>query len=169
MNRAGSTSARSTGRPPARNTPTHKAALRTGPTRKAGGSSSRGSSSSSSSSSKAGKPALRAAGRAPGKRGSAGTRRRSGRSSLLVVVARALWRAVSGLWLLLARAVGSAVRAVGRGAANARDGARDLDRQHRRDGIGLALLGLAIVVSVAVWAGGAGPVGTAVRVLFTWA
>ncbi|MGI8532201.1 MAG: DNA translocase FtsK, partial [Geodermatophilaceae bacterium] len=42
-------------------------------------------------------------------------------------------------------------------------------RQHRRDGIGLALLGLAIVVSVAVWAGGAGPVGTAVRVLFTWA
>ena len=46
--------------------------------------------------------------------------------------------------------------AVGRQAATA----RDLDPEHRRDGGGLLLLGLAILIAVAVWAGSAGPVGT---------
>ncbi len=81
------------------------------------------------------------------------------------MVGRAIWRALAGLWLLAAKGVGSAVRTIGRGAASA----RDIDRQQRRDGLGLALLGLAIVVSVAVWIGGAGPVGTAVRAVSFWA
>ncbi len=81
------------------------------------------------------------------------------------MVGKAIWRMLAGLWLLVARGVGSAVRAIGRGAA----GARDIDRQQRRDALGLALMGSAIVVSVAVWSGGAGPVGTAVRVVSHWA
>jgi len=81
------------------------------------------------------------------------------------VLGRSIWRMLAGLWLLAARGVGSAVRAIGRSAASA----RDIDRQQRRDGLGLALLGLAIVISVAVWSGGAGPVGTAVRTVSLWA
>src|SRR5215204_1795748 len=34
-----------------------------------------------------------------------------------------------------------------------------LDPAHRRDGMGLAVLGLAVVVAVGVWAHGGGPVG----------
>jgi S-DNA-T family DNA segregation ATPase FtsK/SpoIIIE len=56
----------------------------------------------------------------------------------------------------VAHSVGWAARGVGRQAATA----RDLDPEHRRDGGGLLLLGLAILIAVAVWAGSAGPVGT---------
>jgi S-DNA-T family DNA segregation ATPase FtsK/SpoIIIE len=66
----------------------------------------------------------------------------------------------------VAHSVGWVARGVGRQAATA----RDLDPEHRRDGAGLLLLGLAILVGVAVWAGSAGPVGTwladAVRLFF---
>ena len=56
----------------------------------------------------------------------------------------------------LAHGVGWGFRAVGRQAATA----KELDPEHRRDGAGLLVLGLAILVAVAVWAGSAGPVGT---------
>jgi S-DNA-T family DNA segregation ATPase FtsK/SpoIIIE len=56
----------------------------------------------------------------------------------------------------LAHSVGWMARGVGRQAATA----RDIDPEHRRDGAGLLLLGLSILVAVAVWAGSAGPVGT---------
>jgi S-DNA-T family DNA segregation ATPase FtsK/SpoIIIE len=62
---------------------------------------------------------------------------------------------VAGLWMGVAHALGWAVRAVGRRAATA----RDLDREHRRDGGGLLLIGLAIITAVAIWFGGAGPFG----------
>jgi S-DNA-T family DNA segregation ATPase FtsK/SpoIIIE len=55
----------------------------------------------------------------------------------------------------LAHSVGWAARAAGRQAATA----RDLDPEHRRDGAGLFLLGLAILTAVAVWFSSAGPVG----------
>lgn len=58
----------------------------------------------------------------------------------------------------LAHGVGWMVRTVGRQAATA----RDLDPEHRRDGAGLLLLALAILLAVAVWFGGGGPVGDAV-------
>jgi S-DNA-T family DNA segregation ATPase FtsK/SpoIIIE len=58
-------------------------------------------------------------------------------------------------WNTVARPVGWLARAVGRQAATA----RELDPAHRRDGLGLGLLGLAILVAVAVWADAAGPVG----------
>jgi S-DNA-T family DNA segregation ATPase FtsK/SpoIIIE len=55
----------------------------------------------------------------------------------------------------LAHALGWVVRAIGRQAATA----RDLDREHQRDGGGLLLVGLGIVLAVAVWFNGAGPAG----------
>jgi S-DNA-T family DNA segregation ATPase FtsK/SpoIIIE len=70
--------------------------------------------------------------------------------------AAAVGRAVGALWMGLAHSVGWAFRAAGRQAATA----RGLDPEHRRDGAGLLFLGLAILISVAVWFGSAGPVGT---------
>ncbi|HEY7225538.1 MAG TPA: DNA translocase FtsK [Micromonosporaceae bacterium] len=55
----------------------------------------------------------------------------------------------------LAHAVGWIVRAIGRKAATA----RDLDRTHQRDGGALLLIGLGVLLAVAVYWGGAGPVG----------
>ncbi|MEH0840795.1 DNA translocase FtsK 4TM domain-containing protein [Micromonospora sp. CPCC 205711] len=64
-------------------------------------------------------------------------------------------RAVGALWLGLAHGVGWAVRGAGRQVASA----RDLDPEHRRDGGGLLLFGLAILSGVAIWFSGAGPLG----------
>ena len=55
-------------------------------------------------------------------------------------------RGLRGLWLGMAAFVGSAARGVGRGA-------RDLDAVHRRDGLGLLLVALAVIVAAAVWFG----------------
>ncbi|MFB9695423.1 DNA translocase FtsK 4TM domain-containing protein [Amorphoplanes digitatis] len=66
----------------------------------------------------------------------------------------------------VAHGVGWVARGVGRQAATA----KEIDPEHRRDGAGLLMLGLAILVGVAVWAGSAGPVGArladAVRLFF---
>jgi DNA segregation ATPase FtsK/SpoIIIE, S-DNA-T family len=55
-----------------------------------------------------------------------------------------LGRGLLAVWLGMAHVVGGAVRAVGRTA-------RDLEPEHRRDGAGLLLIGLAVVVAAAVW------------------
>ena len=81
-------------------------------------------------------------------------RRRTSSASPAVLAGRGA-RAV---WMGLAHGVGWLVRGVGRQAANA----RDLDPEHRRDGAGLLLLGLAILTGVAVWFSSAGPVGARV-------
>ena len=54
-------------------------------------------------------------------------------------------------WLMVAKGTGSTARSVGR--------ARDIDPGHRRDGIALALLGLAVVVAASSWFDAARPVG----------
>ncbi|MBQ1026603.1 DNA translocase FtsK [Micromonospora sp. C95] len=64
-------------------------------------------------------------------------------------------RALQALWMGLAHGVGWAVRAAGRQAASA----RDLDPEHRRDGAGLLLIGLALLGAGAIWFSAAGPVG----------
>src|ERR1700761_6365206 len=51
---------------------------------------------------------------------------------------------IASAWMLLAGSVGFAARAVGRGA-------RDLDPHHRRDGLGLLTLGVAIVLAASLW------------------
>src|SRR5688500_4705678 len=53
---------------------------------------------------------------------------------------RGLFQLVVKLYSLAAVAVGSVFRAYGQGA-------RDLDQEHRRDGLGLALLGSSIVLA----------------------
>jgi S-DNA-T family DNA segregation ATPase FtsK/SpoIIIE len=62
---------------------------------------------------------------------------------------------VAGLWMGLAHTLGWLIRAVGRRAATA----RDLEREHQRDGGALLLIGVSIVLAVAVWFHGAGPLG----------
>jgi S-DNA-T family DNA segregation ATPase FtsK/SpoIIIE len=57
---------------------------------------------------------------------------------------RAVGRGLARIWLLLAALLGGIARAVGRGA-------RDLDATHRRDGIGLFLFTLTIVVAAVTW------------------
>jgi S-DNA-T family DNA segregation ATPase FtsK/SpoIIIE len=60
-------------------------------------------------------------------------------------------RAVRATWLMLAKGTGTTARSVGR--------ARDIDPGHRRDGIALALLGLAVVIAASSWFDAARPFG----------
>ena len=60
-------------------------------------------------------------------------------------------RAVRATWLMLAKGTGSTARSVGR--------AREIDPGHRRDGIALALLGVAVVIAAGSWFHAARPVG----------
>ena len=53
-------------------------------------------------------------------------------------------RTIAAAWMVAAGAVGFAARAIGRGA-------RDLDPHHRRDGLGLLTLGVAIVLAASLW------------------
>ncbi|RBY88214.1 cell division protein FtsK [Blastococcus sp. TBT05-19] len=64
------------------------------------------------------------------------------------------WRIASGGWNLLARGAGGLARSVARP-----EEAEPLAPEHRRDGVGLAVLGLAIVLGAAAWSNGIGPVG----------
>jgi DNA segregation ATPase FtsK/SpoIIIE, S-DNA-T family len=54
-------------------------------------------------------------------------------------------------WLMAARGTGGAARSIGR--------ARDIEPRHRRDGIALVLLGLAVVIAASSWFDAARPVG----------
>src|SRR3954451_20590016 len=65
-------------------------------------------------------------------------------------------RAVSGVWMGVAHLSGATARRIGTGA-------RDLDPAHRRDGLGLLLLAVAIVVAAREWWGLPGPFGDAVH------
>ena len=53
-------------------------------------------------------------------------------------------RGVAAVWLGAAHGVGALARSVGRSA-------RDLEPEHRRDGVGLFIFGLATIVAAAVW------------------
>jgi S-DNA-T family DNA segregation ATPase FtsK/SpoIIIE len=67
-----------------------------------------------------------------------------------------IWVAIEGVYLAIAFALGKLVRSIGRTAS-------ELDPEHRRDGLGLSLLGLAVIVAAGEWWGLHGPVGDAVR------
>jgi S-DNA-T family DNA segregation ATPase FtsK/SpoIIIE len=62
-----------------------------------------------------------------------------------------LGRGARAGWLMLAKGAGSTARSVGR--------ARQIEPGHRRDGLALALLGLAVVVAASSWFDAARPVG----------
>ncbi|HKO34005.1 MAG TPA: DNA translocase FtsK, partial [Candidatus Limnocylindria bacterium] len=84
------------------------------------------------------------------------SRTRRAASSSASTDGRNPFRVVTALWMGLAHALGWVVRAIGRQAATA----KELDREHQRDGGGLLLIGVAIVLAVAVWFRGAGPIGS---------
>ncbi|MEV5887182.1 DNA translocase FtsK [Streptomyces sp. NPDC052020] len=73
-----------------------------------------------------------------------------------------VYRLVRALWLGLAHAVGAVFRGVGQGAKN-------LDPAHRKDGVALLLLAIALIVAAGTWADLKGPVGDLVEILVTGA
>ncbi|MDG9703448.1 DNA translocase FtsK [Streptomyces sp. DH37] len=74
----------------------------------------------------------------------------------------AVFRLVRAVWLGVAHTVGALFRGVGRGA-------RGLDPAHRKDGVALLLLGIALVVAAGTWSSLQGPVGELVGMLVTGA
>ncbi|MFE6623982.1 DNA translocase FtsK [Streptomyces sp. NPDC057740] len=73
-----------------------------------------------------------------------------------------IYRLVRAVWLGLAHAVGAVFRGIGQGAKN-------LDPAHRKDGIALSLLGLALIVAAGTWSNLRGPVGDLVEIIVTGA
>ncbi|MGW1539995.1 DNA translocase FtsK [Streptomyces sp. NPDC002309] len=71
-----------------------------------------------------------------------------------------VYRLVRALWLGLAHAVGAVFRGIGQGAKN-------LDPAHRKDGVALLLLALALIVAAGTWSNLRGPVGDLVEILVT--
>src|SRR4051794_26544088 len=114
-------------------------------TRSRSGSSSRPRSGSTASRKRP--PAKRSGGRRPPTRNSGG-----------------LLRVVGGTWMLFARGAGGLARSVARP-----EEAEPLAPEHRRDGVGLAWLGLAVVLGASVWTHGIGPVGEVVTGGVRWA
>ncbi|MEV0094383.1 DNA translocase FtsK [Streptomyces sp. NPDC050738] len=73
-----------------------------------------------------------------------------------------VYRLVRAVWLGIAHSVGAMFRGIGRGA-------KGLDPAHRKDGLALLLLGLALVVAAGTWSNLRGPVGDLVEMLVTGA
>ena len=62
----------------------------------------------------------------------------------IVILIGWIGQVLQGAWMALAGTVGWVVRSIGRGA-------RDLEPQHRRDGVGLLTLGVAVVLAGGLW------------------
>jgi S-DNA-T family DNA segregation ATPase FtsK/SpoIIIE len=62
----------------------------------------------------------------------------------VVILIGWIGRVVAGAWMALAGSVGWVARSIGRGA-------RDIEPHHRRDGVGLLTLGVAIVLAGGLW------------------
>jgi len=67
---------------------------------------------------------------------------------------------IRAIWLGIAGLIGAITRSVGKGA-------RDLDPGQRRDGVGLGIIGLGIVVAASVWWHIPSPVGDTTRSIIT--
>src|SRR6478609_8516897 len=67
-----------------------------------------------------------------------------------------IYKLVRALWLGVAHAVGAVFRGIGNGAKN-------LDPAHRKDGVALLLLALALIVAAGTWSSLRGPVGDLVE------
>ncbi|MEU1077892.1 DNA translocase FtsK [Streptomyces sp. NPDC005878] len=73
-----------------------------------------------------------------------------------------VYRLARAVWLGAAHGVGAMFRSVGRGA-------KGLDPAHRKDGVALLLLGIALIVAAGTWSQLRGPVGELVEMLVTGA
>ncbi len=76
----------------------------------------------------------------------------------LLALTLGIGRGLTALWLGIAHLIGAVVRRVGTTA-------RDLEPEHRRDGVGLGLVGVAIVIAAAEWWRLPGSAGDAIRSL----
>ncbi len=121
------------------------------------GSGSGGTRSGARPGAKGGQAKSSAARGAKGATGSARTRQNTPpqETSPIVTAAKGIGRGLQRIWNLVARWLGSLVRAIGRGAA----ATRDIDAVHRRDGIALGLIALALICAAGTWLQAAGPVG----------
>ncbi|HEV7875533.1 MAG TPA: DNA translocase FtsK 4TM domain-containing protein, partial [Nocardioides sp.] len=81
--------------------------------------------------------------RPPAKKRPAPRAVRNGPSPVALGLAAAA-RGVAAVWLAVAHGLGATARSIGHTA-------RDLEPEHRRDGVGLFLFGLAVVVGAGVW------------------
>jgi S-DNA-T family DNA segregation ATPase FtsK/SpoIIIE len=70
----------------------------------------------------------------------------------VVILVGWLGKAIAGAWMAVAHSAGYAARALGRNA-------RDLDPAHRRDGLGLGILGAALICAAVDWWTIGSPVG----------
>ncbi|MDB1088863.1 DNA translocase FtsK [Streptomyces sp. ACA25] len=73
-----------------------------------------------------------------------------------------VFRVLRAVWMGIAHPVGALFRSIGKGA-------KGLDPAHRKDGLALLLLGLALVVAAGTWSNLQGPVGELVTLLVTGA
>ncbi len=128
-------------------------ATRTSPprSRSTSGSKSRSASSRSRTSGRTGSSSARSKSR-PKKKS---PRKKSG-PGLLTRLLLGIGAVLRGAWLGIAHLLGAAARSIG-------STARDLAPEHRRDGVGLGFVGLAVVVAAAVWWALPGQVADAVR------
>ncbi|WP_051124733.1 DNA translocase FtsK [Amycolatopsis benzoatilytica] len=129
------------GKAPARSSRTPAKSRAGAASRSSKGGSTRASSSRSGSSRGGSSARPRSSARRPAKRTSS---------------TGAFGRGVRGAWNLAAKGLGSLARTVGR--------TRELEAEHRRDGLALGLIALAIVAAVGVWWRAAGPIGTGVEI-----
>ena len=74
----------------------------------------------------------------------------------LAALFSAILRGVTALWLGIAGLIGGIARSLG-------SGARDLDPEQRRDGVGLTIIGFGLVAAAGVWWDAGGVVGGFVR------
>ncbi|HET6878049.1 MAG TPA: DNA translocase FtsK 4TM domain-containing protein [Jatrophihabitans sp.] len=93
--------------------------------------------------------------RPPARRSSSRSRSRSAPPSGLATPFLTLGKVLAAIWRGLATVLGTLARSAGRNAATA----RDLEPEHRRDGLALAVLALGLISAVAIWFSAAGPVG----------
>ncbi|MGW0519321.1 DNA translocase FtsK [Crossiella sp. NPDC003009] len=121
-------------------------ANRTAASKKGGGGSSRARASSSRS---RGKSTAKAPARRPAAKGRAKAKPKPSGGG-------AITRGVRGGWGLLAKGVGGMARAVGR--------TKELDPGHRRDGLALVFIALAVIVAAGAYWHAGGPVGRWVEI-----
>ena len=88
--------------------------------------------------------------------------RKSSKPSAITTMFQGLRKFATAIWLGIAHVIGAIARGIGKSA-------RDLDPAHRRDGLGLLYLSLAIVVAAVVWFEVAGFVSGVVTSLVTGA
>src|SRR5258708_34303387 len=120
-----------------------------GAARSKGGASGRSRSASTAKRSAPGtgsarRPAPRGGRSRARRRGPAGRRYQPPPTNPFVILVVWATHVIAAAWMGVAHAVGAAARAIGRNT-------RDLDPAHRRDGVGLTLLGLAIIMAPVSW------------------